>query len=531
MARNNNNMKSRNSTGGKKNYSKKPNNKSWKDNYETKAEGQNSGSNCMSPLNDFAWYNKNPNLTVAAASIPFPYRPGMKLPIYTSTTPTDVVQGNTLPGVMQINWIPSIGKASDPTDPINIVGKEVFGKVRSAFSGSLEADAPDFIIYLLALDSIFSYIGSLKRIYRTVSTYSPNNYAVPDVVMAALGFISQTNIEDLRENKMLLYQYINELVKMTDKFVCPAVFDYFNRHYWMNDNVYTDAESANSQFYVFRQAQFYKFTLLDTPDSVQAGGLSLTAPSVLPTSTGIADILYTFGKDLINALASADSSYTISGYLRRAYEGTPAFRVDEVGMMDMLTPVYVPEVLMQIENIDSVQQGLAIVTDTNITQNPKTNCLLYAPKLGSSPAYMTYGQFEPSLTVRSDTPTLLDVVEATRLTCHVKSDLSIIAGSEIVTGLTVFNNDLNPQGFYVGNSTDQINTITDTDGFTIGDAQALAQISAFDWHPKYIVLWPTSTNDAVCIFQDLHNTTVISEDVLANLHRMCLYSEFNSFAQ
>lgn len=175
-------------------------------------------ADALHPFNAFSWYNKNPHLVEAAASIPFPYRPGMTMKIDGSVD-ADLY----IPGVMSLQWAPTIGQSSLPTDPASIAAKEMYGKVREAFSGSIDADAPDFPIYLCALDSIDAYIGALKRLFRIVNAYTPENYAIPDLLLAALGCTPNT-IADMRANRMKMYQYINELVGMTHKFRCPAVY-------------------------------------------------------------------------------------------------------------------------------------------------------------------------------------------------------------------------------------------------------------------------------------------------------------------
>lgn len=98
--------------------------------------------------NAIEWYSRYPQLLLGAGQIPYPYRPGMTLPLgkfYNNNT--DVVNNTTIPGLLRIDWIPSVGQSDSPTSPISIVGKEVYAKVREKFSGSLDADAPDFVIY------------------------------------------------------------------------------------------------------------------------------------------------------------------------------------------------------------------------------------------------------------------------------------------------------------------------------------------------------------------------------------------------
>lgn len=360
----------------------------------------------LSPLNDFSWYNNNPLLTEAASRIPFPYRPGMDVVMSVSGRNPQY----KIPGVFRIKWLPSISQSSEATDPASIAAKEVYAKVREAFSGSIDADPPDFVIYFLALDSIFSYIATLKRIYRILTTYTPQNYEIPDRLLAALDVPTEL-AENLRKNKAQLWQYINELVGMTRKFRCPHVFDIFNRHYWMNDNVYMDAPTANSQMYVFTQSDYYVFGLLNTPDGVPAGGL-ITTPNPF-SKTATVDTLFEYGVTMINALAGSDDAYTISGYLMRAYEGSDVFTVDEIQNDETFEPVYVPEVLAQIENATNISGfSVWVNTSNNISQDPKTNALICNPKV--TPLSGVTGVVSPSISIRSDMPTVEEVVEATR---------------------------------------------------------------------------------------------------------------------
>lgn len=474
----------------------------------------------LGPLNDFSWYDHNPNLTVAAASVPFPYRPGMDMLL--GKKGANAFLPYQIPGVMALRWAPAIGQSSQPTDPASIAAKEVFAQVRWAFSGSIEADPPDFIMYFLALDSIFSYVGALKRVYRILNTYTPENYAVPDVVLCGLG-LGQEGITALKTDRMKLFQVINELIGMTRKFRCPAVFDIFNRHYWMNDNVYTDAESANSQMYVFREDYYLKFSLQKTPDDVEAGGLEYVASPINRNLTDV-DTLYEFGRELINALASSDDAYIISGYLKRAYEDAPIFAVDELRLDENFAPVYVPEVLAQIENSRTIQEfgGISLTTQP-ISQDPKTNSILASPKVQLN----TFGwNVNPIMSVRNDRPSVMDVVEATRLQAYVGPDNKVYCGTEIPINWFIYtNND-------IGQTGSQFSSVVEiSSGFTSTNVLTIATGSQFDWSPLVVVVDSTTvTAPKVSIFGDVHNVTVCDPEVLKQIHKVCLYSEFNSFA-
>lgn len=521
--------------------------------------------------NDVSWYSRNPALLVAAGSIPFPYRPGMVLP---SALPDLSQLGSqnvtyypeAIPGVCAIEYLPTVGYSANPTDPASIVGKEMFAKVREAFSGSIDIDPPDFVIYMMCLDSIFSYIAWLKRVYRLVMAYTAENHYLPDVALEAMGFDDDA-IKALKANYMQLYQNINELVAMTRKFNIPAKYDIINRHYWLNDNIFMDADSLNSQFYLFTARGFYKYQLSE--GDVKFGEAAIWYPN--KSGSSVVTNLFAYGRSMINALAGSDDAYIISGYLRRAYDGEPMFVVEGIDLTAPLTPIYEPEVLMQIENCRPlpwmVRSSDSFTISNTISQNPTTNSVLCDPSitLNNVPdnAIQTVIGVtgETALSIRSDTPTVADVVLATRLkmagrklekTATAKQwKYSIVCGSEIVTLIRVLRNYdaiavssgavlKNVQStilegtVYFDTRTNPTIAVPEQNGSLL----AQAALQSFDWHPilPLILITPASSDpDRTTIYKqylgDVHNVTTITPEELDNINRVCLYSLFNAYAQ
>lgn len=506
--------------------------------------------------NDVSWYARNPLLLRAAGSIPFPYRPGMTVPWATMSgaNAEQTWRQYSIPGVMTFKWRPTVGYSATATDPASIVGKEMFAKVREKFSGSIDADAPDFVIYIMALDSVFSYIASLKRIYRILTAYTAENHYIPDTLLKAMG-IPAASVVDLKEHRMQFYQIINELVYMTRKFNVPAVFDMFNRHYWMNDNVYMDDNTINSQFYVFYANTYYQYSLVDVGD-VKAGGLiekSLSWPL-----TDVSEYLFTFGRNLIDALAGSDDAYIISGYLMRAYEGNPVFGVDELTMDEKLVPLYEPEVLMQIENAMPIVFNNTTQTPTitnSVTQDPSTNAVICTPRASvtiNSPEFANQDwTFENFVTIRSDMPTVADVTIATRLKMGWSNlvvnpstgatTFDIICGSEIledicITTIIKNSNDTPTSNNIISNHYSGINVINTANPVSDDELVSFALMQSFDWHPTLgALIFRVQTSGAKkvnpVIMGDVHNVTLLTNEQLKQLNRVCLYSEFNAYGQ
>nr|QXV86621.1 capsid protein [Rat picobirnavirus] len=499
--------------------------------------------------NDISWYTRYPDLAVAAASMPYPYRPGMELPL------SQIVQGYPkikIPGVVAINWVPTIGYGVTNTDPASVVAKQIYSKVRKVYSGSLEADAPDFVVYLAALDSIFTYIGWLKRVYRTVTAYSSMNYATPDQLLEAYGFTAaQATV--LRNNKTKLWESINTLIYMSRKFTCPAVMDIFNRHYWLTDNVYADANTMNSQFYVFNLQAVYIYGEYDTPQGVPAAGLGyITISSAVKGHTNdLIDSLYELGDSLISALVDWDDSYTISGYLDRAYEGHPQFIVDLLPNDAVLTPIYNEEVLSQIENMRRITGNFPVTqlapAVAAVTQDPTTNTVISKLQFSASGVtdelltrWNDEGRVDALVSIRSDAPTAADTIIATRLTtlCEwsrptnptsdTDATINVYCGTEFVTEVRIYGSNV----LGTNNSVSTTYTVDlSTQAFTfVADLWNIFNLQQFDWNPGTVVILTENGNPTnVAYSKDLHNTTPITLEMLRNLNRVCLFSEFNAF--
>lgn len=482
--------------------------------------------------NDVDWYTKYPQLVKPAGEFSFPYRPGMNIDILT------LKNGGTftykIPGVLALQWIPSMGISNTGDDPATIVASEMYARVRETFSGSLAADGPDIFMYMGALDSVFLYIAYLKRIYRLLTAWSPDNYVLPDRVLQAVGV---TNPAALRKQKRDLNQYINELILQSRKFRCPAVMDLMNRHYWMSDNVYTDDETINSQFYLFTPMAVYQYAELNNTSGDPASGLQMVA---IPKGNVTAEQYYEFGLSLLNALVKWDTAYDINGYLKGAFKGVPEFVVDDLPENQPFSPVYSEEVLVQIENSMAVPAGCNNdFTLMNVTQNTLENFVISNPTLDFSvgdlaPYTMAqwltnFWSFSPTLSQRSDEPSVAMNIIATRLKSHVKSISQVTesgttkvravieAGTEIALGWYIYEDDIGVYPY-------------DTCQYISSGNPAFPDVAPFDWHPiGWRFVSSGNVNKAVCV-GDIHNLTTIGKDKLANLHRICIFSEFSAFS-
>lgn len=590
MANNNKSPKNKGRYKGKRNSNPNRNSGRGDDRYAARDDKSmnrcdhdcKSGDGVNYGLNDVGWYTKNPNLALAAGSFPFPYRPGMSIGLGNSMTGTDLTTSGNLwiPGVMVMDWIPYIGDASNSLSPAAIAAKEIYSTVRSKFSSSLDAEPADFMVYEFALDSVFAALGYAKRILRVASVWTPENRILPDGLLCAMGF-TLTECENIRKNKTLYWNMLNQAILSSRKFMCPAVMDLYNRHYWMSDNVYMDAASPASQFYLFNMKGMYQFQLVpaaDTSGNVVPGLVTVPFTGATQTSTtpaltfeGIISVI----NSCISALVEWDDAYTISGYLMRAYEGVPSFSVSEFDYNEVLTPLYIEEVLTQIENstaipslgvnyvvptVDTTKAGSQVLVTSSVTQDARraalvTSAVAYYPVAdynlanAISPIDVKYGLgfINPTISIRSDSPTVADSIIATRLKTYLTSRpvtkdtfyrVNLGAATEICLNWRVMVH-------YAAADSDQWNSVTykqfsritqqDTKVASYYGLNLIAQfiVEQFDWHPfEYIICDSAIANSYLpqtVIRGDIHNLTVISQSDLAELNKVCVLSELNAY--
>lgn len=530
-------------TKGKKPFRKgnKSGNSSRKDETSRSTNGYSDNS-----FNDPAWYNHNPDLLEAAARIPFAHVTGRPIEIGTYGDSTGTVKPAVeyLPGVMAIDYVPTIGYSEDVNSPVSIAAREMYAKVRAKFSGTLVADAPDLMMYVLALDSIYGYISYLMRLYKTVNAYTAHNIYYPDPMLRAMGISTDAAIHDLRVNKTKMWGMINTLIQNSRKFRCPGKYDLLNRHFWMNQRIYTDADSPKAQYYVFMPNYFYKFNeLTETGGSLQAFDFATALNSICtmsnPPSGFVVDYLYQVGDDMISALANSEDAYTINGYFERAYEGESQFIITDLIEDDVVEIIYSPEVLMQIENSRTVLRDRFTAGDFAITQNPANNAIIQKIQgtvNGSANILLEYD----GLNIHGGTPTPLGVAVASRLACvpeieYVNAEtgykVTYHCGTELVIDYRFFyfaEGGLKEEvmGTYLyANTTDDY----------VKYLYRASLMSAMDWHPIFIVSLDKSTYvgkpEGHMMFGDLSNFTSIAPDQMKDIHRVCLYSQFDCFSK
>lgn len=548
--------------------SKRNNNRSSNRNSKNKAQRVN-----KSTRNDPAWYTRYPQLAQDASKFPFSNPLGRKIDYLGKAAQAHkmdpnnpdvpyfkvVGAGNGPSGIMSIKWMPTLGQSTNENSPINIVARELYGFIRHANSGSKNYDAPDLMMYILAMDSIYSFYASMVRVYGVMRLYSGMNRYYPKALVESLGW----NFEDVSTNLSRFRWTINQFAyKLTSLYV-PYGIDYFTRHIWMNSGVYTDSNNVKAQTYVFRQDRYYKYEA--SKDTDYRAVLKCIKPS---SSKFTVSKAVEFMNSLIDPVLADEDMNIMSGDMLKAFGADKLFTVNPIADDYVVVPTFQPEVLMQIQNMTlfgepyeasvfaTKQVGADIVqiinTDTftpgiyqsidwkpyNYDAHVDTNKLnVYAIMMSNK-----------VMSVPSDNPSSDDVLVGTRLanvadTFAIKDDqhyynkkvpvwFADILSTEVAMSLDIVY--VNDQGMHlVDNITEDFFTFGVETADTATAARHVGLITAFNYNPAIKLISFAQGADGTQLphsweflgmLQQVENYTVVESQDLAKLHETALLS-------
>lgn len=474
--------------------------------------------------NDPSWYSSNGKLLASAGQFNFTYPVGSTLVDFVPYSGVDA----KLPGLLTLLTVPSVGNCSDPSSPMNIAMNAQYSFIRHANSGHANYDAPDLMLYTLAMSSVYSYINFLTRVYGTVGIYTQRNRYFPRTILTA----QEVNPEDAMIHRMDLYNGILLLIQKASSFYVPGNMNIFKREAFMYEGIYTEGSSIKDQMYAFVPWGFYQYGLGTNP---AAGCLKLKK---YHKYSGAADTLYTveqliqFGNELLEPLIGSEDIGIMSGDILKAYGANGVMKMGYPDFNYVVNPVFNITVLEQIKNAtvlgnvgvkqsDDTYVGLengAILVYQDVTS------LKTGPFLKSVYAYTDATKNDTVkdkashnivLTTTTADPGLDVVVENSRLMVQFdvpndhegKFNYELFCGSDIVVRGYVWSTDIvgNPWAFEIPSYFELTTSVTLTDKMSV-----FAKMSTFDFKPLnwYII---TDTLQFY-LFGDIDNFALLSRN-------------------
>lgn len=518
--------------------------------------------------NDWRWYALNAQLVKDYASFPFGYPIGLR-----KQTGLASVDNYATPGIMALYFEPTIGVANSETDPINVAMRRLYSFVRHANSGASNYEAPDLMLYLLAVDSCLMYLSYLKRIYGVAMDYSAMNRYYPDALLRAM----QVDPDNLRANLNDFRGYINQYAVRIAQLWIPNTMSYMARHSWMCEAIYTDSANSKAQTYMYVPTSYFQYVPASGND---AGALKRVYVSGASSSWSyanratVADLI-TFGNSLLAPIIGDEDIGIMSGDILKAFGESGIVKVSGITEGYQILPVYDQEVLSQMENAtilptplyttDGVTQDTAIgggFLKSTVRCSPNITLTVAPPSAQRTNVldriiepytlnkminfhHMNVSPEEIMVATRLSVSCSLDdatIIPGTSAT--IQGTLTLpYAGSEVVTGAAMWYYNYaqaTPTLDYSSFATAFDCSIRFDTGSHIGQDGAavlrrMANLSAFDWHPIVVPFGLYSGADASSwsfpqsqgVLGDLDNYTYLSSDNLKSLHTTALLSEFS----
>lgn len=483
--------------------------------------------------NDFAWYNRIPALTEPVAHISWINTAGRAVPW------GETVTGEILfPGIAVLGLTPSFGWSGDGTSPVNIAAQKIQLHLQRTVSGTLPFDAPDTMLYCMAMSQVYSFLNFMERIYGTVNMYSSQNRYMPEALLSVQGI----NAAEIRSNMALFRFRIQSYISKLSSMPMPNVFTILNREAFLYQNYYIEGTSPKDQMYMYAPDNFFQFN-----EKTETGGSLQILPYSRVTQRTLAQ-LCSYMDSLIDPLINSSQMSLIGGTIARAFGTDQLVRLDPIPVDYVMQPIFNIGVLEQMKNATLIYQAMIDLDGFGWVQDPTTNFLYHDGQLTANTvgqkALMLILAANRLITTSTEYTDEALAMESTRLmaTAMVNSNgvsAKLYTAADMLTSVNVYT--IQQSSTATSGYTTKLYDIVL--GFNLTNnamASVTVELMAMHSHFKFLPLSylytvtgtevATATATINDILMDVDNYAVISPDELINMHDAALqnlfYSEF-----
>lgn len=517
--------------------------------------------------NDVAWYVPNEQVLRDAASFSFANFLGGGVTVGGNNGSNSNMYTLRFPGITRIEYVPTYGDSTDSTSALNIASRNIYSFVRHANSGHSNYDAPDLMMYLCAMDNLYTFYFNCVRAYGCARYYQYKNKYLARTLIHALGFDYDFVITHMADFRV----FINTMALRLNVLAVPKSMTLFQRHAFMCSNVYADSMNSKAQLYVFVPAGYGWLDEFDEATGVwgkvkytyrASGDMEHPQSYDFVEYVSLADLEQVFAK-MADAIIGSEDFNIMSGDILKAYGAENCVQLPLISEDYTQVPVYQPEVLPQIMNarafgpvFNSAQDGTPNgngddKTITLLDQDPGIlqGGLIYTVDTafhnGVLPTNYNGDHFVFNL--HSEVPTPAEVMVASRLTVGIGiSSTNAVHlttfGTEIPIRFTIFTRPMKYGAeqtgtfsvstlSYIMSDLSKVDTTANVYNYFVDVMNVLSKASCFDWFP--IITWFRGTviTDTAKdlkprnIFGDLDNFTIMTTSDIKKMHDVALIQE------
>lgn len=446
--------------------------------------------------NDIRWWNRAEHLYADATRVPFNRIVGAPFLLGLEGTQFPVVGSNklsqpttdsqfTAPGIMTIDYTPTIGWSNDGNSEANRAFTNLYGDIYSKTTGAMQFTQASLSMFVLSFESILANIAYAKKALAYSDLWVGRNYYYPRNLLSAMGFNPDTVIGHQDEMRVKL----NSLIYNFNALKVPSFLTVFDRAYTLAKKLWSDGADAYAQLYNFRPKGYYTY---------QDTGNKLVWAETFATATMPFSDYLTIIDNQLNAWRNSSDLGIIGGSIQRAFADSQLLTITFVGVDDVDTPVFSPEMMDQISNMTIIGNPTEWGITMDVTENVVKNQVLFTPTVDVT-------DNDPSDVVNMLRLKLLKsdrgitdsdfVMEATRLIAYgeMSSPTTLqfnVLGTEWVMGVTVYTT---ADGSWQSYDVSQMNYVSDMSIESV--ARGLVALSAFKYHPDVFFLVVGSAQD------------------------------------
>lgn len=511
--------------------------------------------------NDWAWYAPSEAIAKSVASIPYNVLTGLPTGVGALNDDGNNICFQYLPNVCVMRYINRIGSTASGLSGPNMAARQLYSFLRRNNSGARNYEAPDLMMYILAMEEIYSQYLECRRAYGVLQTYSFVNRALPKSLAIALEIATDDDEIAYYISQLATIRYrLNTIRLKINSLAVPKYFKSFQRRALLATVLLGDSTSIRSGIYAFNRSHygFYDPTLYET-----GGAIAYRYKGI-----GLVNWLDQL-EDMIERVISDDDMNTMMGDIIKAFGEGGLYSVPDVPENFVMAINYDENLLNQLHNtqfltsfcdIEDVYQADLQGGAFNIWQAdnlikwegmarveiPQSSLIDSGEvRAHNAAVYHTGAMY---LNSYKDDPNYLDTLEWTRNMFALErygTDFTIRCGLELFIDMKfVF---FTADGTTVSQSLNDFSLIPNLTGpgvtnfpaqFYAEQAIAISFLSNFDWHP---IFWfadmtvhsiATPSGNYVTVrspyypIADFKVYTTVSAEALSRMHDNAVYAAY-----
>lgn len=318
--------------------------------------------------NDFAWWNKYPEILKDVANYKCNWLAG---------TPLNVKDVSVyVPGAFRFKVHNMYGFDASATDPFNMEIRKLYLRMFNKYRGISSYTVADLGITLISTVEVFILAVKLARIYGVIKTYDMLNHNLPDTICSALGLSSnqadyiRSHLSDYRSN-------LNVLIQKAQSICMPADMSILKDKLSLFGNVYLDHNGKRAQAIIFDCYEYGIFY----PVALQSGGCvkfetkSMNEVIDFTYNTGTSSsgtTMFPVLDKMLNSLLENEIVNKQFGDLSAVFGLDQLVTISPIAEDYTVVPVYSESILHKMHNLDTLCTSGFQATGPNSTHGLRT---------------------------------------------------------------------------------------------------------------------------------------------------------------